>query len=74
MNVVVRTQEGPVSLLVDSIGNVVEVDEQTFENPPQTLVGNLRALIIGVHKLDQGLLHIVDVGKASEISDQATIQ
>lgn len=74
MNVVVRTQEGPVSLLVDSIGNVVEVDEQTFENPPQTLVGNLRALIIGVHKLDQGLLHIVDVDKASEISDQATIQ
>ena len=60
VNVVVRTLEGPVSLLVDSIGDVVEVDEKTFEDPPPTLEGKMRMLIAGVHKLDQGLMHVLD--------------
>src|SRR5271169_2039739 len=34
MNVVVRSQDGAVSLLVDEIGDVVEVEEDTFEPPP----------------------------------------
>ena len=60
LNVVVRSQEGPVSLLVDSIGDVVDVDETTFEDPPQTLEGNMRTLIVGVHKLDRGLMHVLN--------------
>ncbi len=59
VNVVVRTQEGPISLLVDSIGDVVEVDESTFEDPPQTLDSNMRPLIAGVHKLDGRLMHVL---------------
>lgn len=34
MNLVVRTDDGVVSLLVDEIGEVVEVDEDSFERPP----------------------------------------
>ncbi len=60
VNVVIRTAEGPVSLLADSIGNVVEVEEKTFEEPPQTLSENMRQLITGVHKLDSGLMHVLD--------------
>ena len=37
MNVVVRSGDGAVSLLVDEIGDVVEVEEDTFEPPPETL-------------------------------------
>src|SRR5258708_9947628 len=37
MNVVVRSEDGSVSLLVDEIGDVVDVEETTFEPPPQTL-------------------------------------
>src|SRR5215475_5084964 len=37
MNVVVRTQEGAVSLVVDEIGDVLSVDEATFEPPPDNL-------------------------------------
>lgn len=66
VNVVVRTQEGPVSLLVDSIGDVVEVKEETFEDPPQTLEGDMRTLIAGVHKLDQGLMHVLNTERACE--------
>jgi len=67
VNVVVRTQEGPVSLLADSIGDVVEVGEQAFEDPPQTLQGSLRELIIGVHKLEGKLLHVLNTEKVCQI-------
>ena len=40
MNVVVRSEDGAVSLLVDEIGDVVEVEETTFEPPPETLRGH----------------------------------
>jgi purine-binding chemotaxis protein CheW len=66
INVVVRTKEGPVSLLVDSIGDVVEVNEKTAESPPQTLEADMRILVAGVHKLDQGLMHVLNTEKACE--------
>ncbi len=69
VNVVVRTAEGPVSLLVDRIGDVVEVEEQSFENPPQTLDGNLRALTNGVHKLEGQLMHVLDTQKACQMTE-----
>ena len=37
MNVVVRSDDGAVSLLVDQIGDVIEVDADNFETPPDTL-------------------------------------
>src|ERR1039458_5145930 len=67
MNVVVRSQDGAVSLLVDEIGDVVEVDEDSFEPPPETLRGSVRALILGVHKLDRGLMHVLNTEEACEL-------
>lgn len=64
MNVVVRTDEGAVSLLVDEIGDVVEVDEQQFEAAPDTVQGRARELITGVYKLDGRLLLVLDVTQA----------
>jgi purine-binding chemotaxis protein CheW len=63
MCVVVRTAEGALSLLVDDIGDVVEVQEETFERPPETLRGAVREVILGVHKLDRQLLHVLDTDK-----------
>src|SRR5450631_3759760 len=39
MNVLVRSDTGIESLLIDEIGDVVEVDTDTFEPPPRTLKG-----------------------------------
>jgi purine-binding chemotaxis protein CheW len=63
LNVVVRTADGALSLLVDEIGDVVEVLEDTFERSPETLQGVSRELILGVHKLPQGLLLVLDTEK-----------
>lgn len=64
MNVVIRTDEGAVSLLVDEIGDVLEVSEEQFEQPPETLHGTARALVRGVYKLKDQLLLILDTEKA----------
>jgi purine-binding chemotaxis protein CheW len=67
MNVVVRSLEGAVSLQVDEIGDVIEVEPATFEVPPATVQGPLRAMILGVHKLEGSLLHVLDKEKACQI-------
>jgi purine-binding chemotaxis protein CheW len=64
MNVVVRTDEGAVSLLVDEIGDVVEVNQSDFEPPPDTLQGIARELIGGAFKLKGRLLLLLDTDKA----------
>jgi len=64
MNVVVRTGDGAVSLLVDEIGDVVEVQEQDFEQAPDTLDSTSRDLVRGVYKLKNELLLVLDTGKA----------
>jgi purine-binding chemotaxis protein CheW len=63
MNVVVRTEDGAVSLLVDEIGDVVEVKDEDFEPPPETVTGVARDLIIGTYKLADRLLLILDTEK-----------
>lgn len=63
MNVVVQTDDGAVSLLVDEIGDVLEVDEASFERPPETIHGPVRDLIRGVYKLRDSLLLILDTEK-----------
>lgn len=71
MNVVVHSQDGAVSLLVDQIGDVVEVEEATFERTPETLQGKIRTMILGVHKLDTRLLHVLDVEKACQVGENS---
>lgn len=60
VNVVVQTDDGAVSLLVDDIGDVLEVTEEHFERPPETLQGAARDLIQGAYKLADRLLVILD--------------
>ena len=65
-NVVIRTEDGLVSILVDEIGGVVEVNGGAFEPPPPTLKGPCRKLIKGTYKLKERLLLVLDGDAASE--------
>jgi purine-binding chemotaxis protein CheW len=71
MNVVVRTGDGAVSLLVDEIGDVVEVEEKDFEKAPDTLSSTSRELIRGVYKLKKELLLVLDTQRSVNISATA---
>jgi purine-binding chemotaxis protein CheW len=68
MNVVLRTENDVVSLLVDRIGDVLEIGEEALEPPPETLDEVARDLIPGVYKLKDSLLLTIDATKALDIS------
>lgn len=61
MNVVVRTEDGALSLLVDEIGDVLQPEETCFEPIPETMSGVLRRIVGGIYKLEKSLLLLVDV-------------
>jgi purine-binding chemotaxis protein CheW len=67
MNVVVRTEDGAVSFLVDEIGDVLEADEKNFERPPETLQGPSRELVRGVYKLPDGLMLVLDTEQIAAV-------
>jgi len=71
MNVVVRTDDGAVSLLVDEIGDVLEAGEEIFERPPETLRGPARDLVRGVYKLQERLLLVLDTERTLVAEDVA---
>jgi len=64
MNVVVRTDEGAISLLVDEIGDVVDVQPDEFEAVPETVRGEVAGLVTGVYKRKEQLLLLLDVDRA----------
>jgi purine-binding chemotaxis protein CheW len=64
---VVRAAGGTVCLLADEVGNVVEVEDESFEALPETLSARLRSLILGVHKLDLQLMHVLDTDEVCKI-------
>ena len=64
MNVVIRTDEGAVSLLVDEIGDVLDIAESHYESLPDTVCPEARELIRGVYKLPGRLLLILDTERA----------
>jgi purine-binding chemotaxis protein CheW len=70
MNVVVRSDDGAVSLLVDEIGDVQEVDAAAFEPVPDTLQGEVRSLIQGAYKLSDRLLLALDTARTVALSTQ----
>jgi purine-binding chemotaxis protein CheW len=68
MNVVVRQDDTAISLLVDEIGDVLEVSQDTFEQTPRTLKSVARELVRGVYKLDKRLLLILDIERAVDVA------
>ncbi len=67
VNVVVETGDELISFLVDKIGEVIEVDVEQFEHPPDTLKGIARDLILGAYKLPEQLLLVLDLEKTADL-------
>ena len=61
MNVVLRSEDGCTSLLVDSIGDVVSVLESKRVSPPENIPPTLRQKILSVFQLPDTLLLIPDM-------------
>jgi purine-binding chemotaxis protein CheW len=71
MSVVVRTNQGTVSLLVDEIGDVIEIAEEALESPPETLQGAAGEVVEGVYKLPDRLLLALDINRVVEVGERS---
>jgi purine-binding chemotaxis protein CheW len=67
INLVVRTGDGAVSLLVDEIGDVLNIDAATYERPPDNLDPAAREIIRGVYKLKHRLLLVLDTERTVDL-------
>lgn len=59
--VVLKTPDGPVCILVDKISDVLPAPDELLEPPPETISQEVRDHVIGVHKMDDKLLLVLDV-------------
>jgi purine-binding chemotaxis protein CheW len=71
MNIVVKTPDGAVSLLVDEIGDVLDMDAANYERPPDNLDPTAKELISGVYKMKDSLLLVLDTEKAIDACGSA---
>jgi purine-binding chemotaxis protein CheW len=69
MNLVVQGEGRAVSLLVDEIGDVIELGGDTFETPPGNLTPEQRRMIAGIHKLEGRLLLVLDIDRVLQLDD-----
>jgi purine-binding chemotaxis protein CheW len=67
MNVVTRLPDETVSFIVDDVGEVLDLTTEQFEEVPPTLSGTLREVTMGVYKLKDRLLLLLNVNAAALI-------
>ncbi len=67
VNVVVRVDNEPVSLLVDEIGGVLEVSQVPFEQTPSTVDERVRDLLLGAYTLPDRLLLALNAERVLDV-------
>lgn len=70
-NIVVRTKEGPISLLIDQVGDIMDLESSSFEEPPPTVSDRIKDVILGAYKLHGRLVLILDIEKVIELNDES---
>ncbi len=63
MGVVVEHHDELYSLIIDSVGDVLRLKDDDFENTPPTLDPLWRNISDGIYRLDNDLLIILDIPK-----------
>lgn len=63
MMVVVQVGGESISLLVDDIGDVIDVAGRQLEAPPDTISTSLREVLLGVYQLENILLLALDIDR-----------
>jgi len=70
VNVVCKVDGLLLSLIVDEIGDVIEVDDKDFEDTPDTLSQHVAQFMNGVYKLPENILSILDINKLVSFLNQ----
>lgn len=66
VNVIVRSGQDLMSLLVDQVGDVLEIESRLFTAPPDTTSVETKNLFRGAYQLPRQLLLVFDTNRAIE--------
>jgi len=70
MNVVIQTSSDNISILVDRIEDVIDMEISRIEEPPETVETCYRELLDAVYKLDKGLLLVLNAERVAKFSEE----
>jgi purine-binding chemotaxis protein CheW len=68
MNIILQSDDGPVSLLVDTIGDVLEVPLNSYAPVPDNVPAHQREMIAGVYRLKDRLMLLLRAERFLEIA------
>jgi purine-binding chemotaxis protein CheW len=63
INVVCKSESYLLSLVVDEVGDVLELDDVLFDPTPETVSAGVAKFMSGVYKLPDNLLSVIDIQK-----------
>lgn len=67
MNVVCKGDGMLLSLIVDQIGDVIEVEDELYEATPETVAPSVGRFMSGVYKISGNLLSVIEIKKIIEV-------
>jgi len=73
MSVVVECRGEPYSLQIDSVGEVLDLAEMTMEKNPVTLDQCWREVSLGIFRLEDELLVILDIDKLLDFDEASAV-
>lgn len=71
MNLILKTEDGIYSVLVDDVGDVLDIGQSQLEPPPETMSPGMRTYVNHICKLEKKLLNILDTNKIVGIKTES---
>ena len=67
MNCILKTEQGICSVIVDEIGDVMDISESNMEPPPETMDNKMKEYVSKICKLTDRLLCVLDIEKIVKV-------
>ena len=74
ISIILQSEEYLLAPLVDDVGEIIALDESTFEPPGSNITFQAKELVLGVHKLKDRLIIILDPASLVNIDDMVKKQ
>lgn len=71
MNIIVRSNDGFFSLVVDEVTDIIDIDPTKLERAPDVININLRKYVDKIYKKDKGLVILLNIQKLMDIESVA---
>lgn len=71
MNLILKTADGTYSVLVDDVGDVLDIEQNQQEPPPETMAPKMKKYVESICKLEKKLLNILDTDRIVGVENES---